>query len=510
MIWKFKRSLSFEFTCGLIFFLTFVGQSCFSQVDSNQIIIFDFNDHQIKEKNEKVKVQHQGLTLISDRFGNEKSAIYIHGNLYSYLNLSTSELVKPSKGTFLIWIRLDRRVFAGKGYDNNPIVYAKNYNELDFNLAFAIGYDSYADRLIAYSSKDSLEDVSVAAIDNFKFGSWQHLAISFNDEYLSFYINGELQNKLRKGFKTIYNPNDSVMVGHSASSKNERFSQGVFDDIQIFHRVLSSEEIRNIYHAPNPNRHRIIIAEVLKFGAIIIVFSFIIAVVVIRNKWKLRKQKEKFELAGRIAELELKVIKAQMNPHFISNCLTAIQNLILKKEVDEASRYIAKFSFFLRQVLNLSNKDFIRLSEEIEIMKLYVELEQLRFQDRFIYTISVDDQIDPDLVLIPSLITQPFIENAIWHGLLPLQHSRNPELTIRVLLKNGFPLIEIEDNGVGRNQSTTQNKDSKGTKLMKDKIESLNRFFNTKKFILQIDDLVDSKNTPLGTKVSIQLDILKE
>ncbi|MBC7695266.1 MAG: histidine kinase [Burkholderiales bacterium] len=494
----------------LSIFFIFCSFICFSLIDSSIVITFDFNKHEIKEKDNRVFPRSEGVTLTADRFGNVKSAIYIHGNVSSYLNLSTSKLLKPEKGTVSLWVNLDRRVYSGKGYDNNPIVYTKNGQEFDFNLAYAIGYDCYAKRLIAYSSQDSLKDVSVAAEDNFIFGTWHHLVMAFDDNYLIFYVDGELQNKMRKGFRTQYLASDSVMIGHTASTKNERFSQGVFDDIQFFHRILSDKEIKDLYNAPNPNKLKNIFTGVVKYGIVIIIIIAITILFNLRNKKALEKQKEQFELVNKITELELKVVKAQMNPHFISNCLAAIQDLIFKNNVDEASRYIAKFSFFLRQILNYSNKDFITLSEEIEIIKLNIELEQLRFKNEFNFDLYIDEKIIPNDFLIPALITQTFIENAIWHGLLQLDGLRKPELKITFSLKNGYPVVEIEDNGIGRDLKKIKNEDSKGTKLISDKIESLNKLYKTSNYKLEIVDLFNSEKLQIGTKIRIHLDIVKE
>jgi hypothetical protein len=508
-----KYSLPFNFSCFKRFF-TFVffvfNLTGFAQVDSTTVVTFDFNDHQIKERNNKLIPRYEELTLTFDRFGNERSAVYIHGNIASYLNLGTSELLKPRIGTISLWVNLDRRVYSGKGYDSNPIIATKNGEGDDFVLAYCIIYDCYAKKLLTCSSKDSLRESIIVAEDTFCFGKWYHLAITFDDHYMSFYINGKLQQKTRKDFKTNYLASDSVVLGHTASKKNERYSAGQFDDIQIYHRVLNTQEIINIFNAPNPNNFRNVLSEILKYGAIILLFSFLIILILIRNKWKLKKQKEEFELANRITELELKVVKAQMNPHFISNCLAAIQDLIFKNEVDDAGRYIAKFSFFLRQILNYSNKDLITLSEEIEMIKLNIELEQLRFKNEFSFSVSINEKILPKEILVPALITQPFIENAIWHGLLRLDGIRRPELKVSVRLENGLPIIEIEDNGIGRDLKKVTNEASKGTKLITDKIESLNKLYGTKNYKLQIIDLFNAEKLQIGTRIRIQLDLLRE
>jgi hypothetical protein len=477
----------------------------FSQIDSNLVLTFDFNEHEIKEKNNKVVPRGEGVTLTSDRFGNEKSAVYIHGNLSSYLNLSTSNLLKPQKGTISLWINLDRRVYSGKGYDCNPVIFTKNGKGYDFIDAYVILFDAYSKRLMATSSKDSLKESIVASIDTFSFGKWCHLGMVFNDDYLAFYVNGNLQQKVKKNFVTKYLSTDSVMVGHTASVKNERYSQGVFDDMQFFHRCLSDKEISGLYNAPNPNKFKNIIIELLKYGLIVFVLVLIIIILIIRNKKALNRQKAQLELINRITELELKVVKSQMNPHFISNCLAAIQELIYKNDIDKAGQYIAKFSYFLRQVLNYSDKNYISLIEEIEIIKLNVELEQLRFKNEFSFEINIDEKINMEETLIPSLVTQPFIENAIWHGLLPLNNIRKPILKINILMNEGLPIIEIEDNGVGRHSEKKDNNTSKGTKLVIDKIESLNRLNHTSNYKMEIIDLMNN-NERSGTRIRIQLD----
>lgn len=494
---RFKFFPFFIFYCCPLFFV--------AQIDSTVTLTFDFNEHMIKEKHNKVIPRAEGVTLTADRFGNEKSAVYLHGNVSCYLNLSSSKLVKPKIGSVSLWVNLDRRVYSGKGFDNNPIIYTKNNQELDFNVAYEIAYDCYGKKIMVYCARDSLKEAIAAGEDNFSFGKWYHLVICFNNDFLTFYINGELQHKTRKGFVTDYLESDSVVIGHTASTKNERYSQGIFDDIIFFHRVLSEKEIKKLYNAPNPNKFKNAISEISKYGIIVLALILIIIVLIIRNKKALKRQKEQLELINKITELELKVVKTQMNPHFISNCLAAIQELIYKNDIDRAGQYIAKFSYFLRQVLNYSDKNYISLAEEIEIIILNIELEQLRFKNEFSFEINVDAKIELEEILIPSLITQPFIENAIWHGLLPLDNLRKPILKVNVFLHEGFPIIEIEDNGVGRHSCKKDNRNSKGTKLVLDKIESLNRLNQTSNYKMEIIDLTNN-NERIGTRIRIQLD----
>ena len=185
--------------------------------------------------------------------------------------------------------------------------------------------------------------------------------------------------------------------------------------------------------------------------------------------------------------------------------MAAIQNLIYQNEPEIAGQYIAKFNSLMRDVLNISDKTFISLTEEIEIIKLNIELEQLRFKQVFDFKLIVGDTINIEELLIPSLITQPIIENAIWHGLLPLKESRTPHLSVHIFIEHEFVIIEITDNGVGRG-NYKENSKSKGTKLVYDKLQSINKLTNSINNTMTIIDLFDSANEATGTTVRIQLD----
>ncbi len=483
----------------------------FSQSDTSIVITVDFNDQEIKEKNNLISPKAVHASLVKDRFGNERSALYLHGNPDSYLNLGNSQLLKPEVGTISAWVNLDRFIYAGKGSEANPVIGTKNSINEDFNAAFAICYDFKGKRWMAAAHKDSTQDVNIKSEDEVIFNKWYHLVFTFDKTQFSFYVNGKLQQVAPKHFDIKYLYGDTVLVGNSGSKKNYRWSQGMFDDIQIFHRALSPQEVTTLYNAPNPNKTKQLFMDAAKYLALVLVFAAIIVILVIRNKRNLKKQKEQFELNNRINELEIKVIKNQMNPHFVSNCLAAIQELIYTENYKKAAQYIAKFSFFMRQILNYSDKTYISLAEELSIIKLNIELEELRFKEEFEFKLDVDNRIDLNDILIPSLITQPFIENAIWHGLLPLGNHRKALLIIRIFEKNDCVFLEIEDNGVGRKQNETQgSRESKGTRLVMDKIESINKLLRGNDYKLDIKDLHDEDHKPSGTKIIIQLKNSKE
>ena len=219
----------------------------------------------------------------------------------------------------------------------------------------------------------------------------------------------------------------------------------------------------------------------------------------------LKKQQEQLELYRHIHDLEMKAFRAQMNPHFVSNCIAAIQDMIYQKQIDTAAQYLAKFGFFQRTILNYSERVFISLNEELEMIRLNVELEQLRFKNKFDFELLVHPEINADDISIPSLITQPFIENAVWHGLIPLKDTRPPHLKVSIYAQKTEICIEITDNGVGRSALGPHTKSSShGTRLVNDKLHALSKTDHEANYRLEIVDLKGTQGEPIGTKVMIR------
>ena len=123
-------------------------------------------------------------------------------------------------------------------------------------------------------------------------------------------------------------------------------------------------------------------------------------------------------------ELEAKALRAQMNPHFIFNCLNSIKSLIQQHEEEKSVTYLTTFSKLIRTLFNNADKKEISLYDEIETCKLYLQLEAMRFDTKFSYSVNVDENIDLKSIQVPALIIQPFIENAIWHGIVPRRYRR--------------------------------------------------------------------------------------
>jgi Histidine kinase/Y_Y_Y domain len=236
---------------------------------------------------------------------------------------------------------------------------------------------------------------------------------------------------------------------------------------------------------------------------IIIIFCLLGFVFGITYYFQKRKQ-NKISVKKEYAELELKALRAQMNPHFIFNSLNAIQSVMFTKGERKANEYIGAFSSLIRKTLDNSKTELHPLKNELEYISLYLQLEKWRLNDNLNYSIYLDDRIESDDFLINNMIIQPLVENAIIHGLAPLQGER--KLAIRVELHGKYILVTIEDNGIGRlassKSSRNKNHTSWSTSIINDRLSIINNK-NEDKIILEIEDLIKD-NIPSGTKVSLK------
>lgn len=218
---------------------------------------------------------------------------------------------------------------------------------------------------------------------------------------------------------------------------------------------------------------------------------------------KRNKKLETLYYEKKIAELELQAIKAQINPHFIYNCLNSIQFLLYKKDYVETENYLDIFAQMIRKTLHYSEKTFLPIKEEIEYLTLYLNMEQLRLKDQFDYTIRISESTDESWV-VPSLLIQPFVENAIKHGVSNLKDRKG---MIDILFDHtGTSLcITVEDNGLGieAKNDSLHKADSFGVKLSQKRIETFRQLFDTH-IILEINNLAE-KEQKTGTQIKLYI-----
>jgi putative methionine-R-sulfoxide reductase with GAF domain len=223
------------------------------------------------------------------------------------------------------------------------------------------------------------------------------------------------------------------------------------------------------------------------------------------------KKQELSSINLQLAEAKLSALQAQMNPHFVFNALNSIKRMILDGDNEKASRYLSKFALMIRMTLNHSKDTFVTLAENIEYIRTYLSMEQLRFDGSFSWNISVADNIDTEETNIPSLMIQPLVENAIWHGLL---HSENEKtLSVSFTKKEEKITCIIEDNGIGILQSQKmkeQNKNnhrSVGLDNIRNRVKILNEKYRAE-CKLTITDLSELHNNQSGTRATLQFTII--
>lgn len=235
----------------------------------------------------------------------------------------------------------------------------------------------------------------------------------------------------------------------------------------------------------------------------VILASIFVGITILIYRFELKKQRRKIELQNELNASKLIAIQSQMNPHFIFNAINSIQDLILKGDIDNSYNYIIKFSKLVRQTLNFSDKEFIDIEEEIELLETYLELEKLRFKDDFEFKIHINNAED---IQVPPMLIQPFVENAIKHGLLHKDGLKKVDISFNM---NDTLHCTVTDNGVGR----------KKAQEIKDRQQKKHQSFSVNATKIRFDIMknhykqslgvfytnLEQNGEPIGTKVLINM-----
>ena len=238
-------------------------------------------------------------------------------------------------------------------------------------------------------------------------------------------------------------------------------------------------------------------------GAILLLLGSVLGYFLYKRRRDALELKKEAEFQKDVAQNQLKVLRAQMNPHFVFNSLNSISDFLHNHDVALANEYLIKFSDLMRMTLEHSEKEFVSLAEDLEWLELYLQLEVQRLDQKFDYSITVDQNVDPENTLVPPMILQPFVENSIWHG---ISSKKEGHVAINSSIHENMLLYSVDDDGVGRKRSASTKKShqrSFGIRITENRINILNSLKGTKASLELLD-----KEEGLKVKVWLPLELL--
>lgn len=306
-------------------------------------------------------------------------------------------------------------------------------------------------------------------------------------------------------YKSAFAYQTEFLVEHDSLTSHK--TKASLADLEVSYQTLEKErKIKSLEADNNIKRLQLINSNQTFYFYLA---GFIMLLLISGFVFYQRSHKKKLETEKMKAELQTQVLRSQMNPHFIFNCLNSIENFIMLNDQIKASEYLNKFSILMRSILDSSRNEMLPIAKDMEALRLYVELEQLRFNNKFNYKDFTDPVLAGGDYRVPSLLIQPFVENAIIHGLANSE-KEDLYLTVTASLDNDRIKFIIQDNGIGRIKSAEYNRLNKpyhksiGLKITEDRI-NLYKCQQEKNSSIQITDLYDEYNNPDGTKVEINI-----
>ncbi|HXJ99356.1 MAG TPA: tetratricopeptide repeat protein [Gelidibacter sp.] len=310
----------------------------------------------------------------------------------------------------------------------------------------------------------------------------------------------ELYKKNKNYEKSLYHFEQASQLEKTIFT--DRNMQYVSDIIIQYENEAKNNEIIQLANENELVKSKLQRNQVIFWSALFALAIIAVILIAMSRNRQLRHEKK-------ILTLEQDMLRSQMNPHFIFNSLNSIKLYIINNEKENAVYYLNKFSKFIRKILIASTEKEISLEEELETMQLYMNIENIRFSNDIDFTIHVEPNLDISTIKVPSLILQPFLENALWHGLSSKKENKQIELRVYKTDRD-FINISITDNGIGRKASEEINhgrvlkRKSVGLAITKARLSNFSERFTTD-YKLDIEDLHDAQNNPTGTRIVVQI-----
>ncbi|MES2678833.1 MAG: histidine kinase [Bacteroidota bacterium] len=512
-----KKKLLFT---GLLFLTTLSNAQVPSDIPQKGLQAFwpfSGNAHDVSG-NQRHGTPH-GAIMTNDRFGNDSSAYSFNG-LTNYITTQYAGILGSHPRAVSFW------ALAFKNGTGKALVVWGNNDQFPnaggrFGCAFGGSfYKDYGDTYIGATIEVSDAGVTFEGQEPVDDGKWHHYVFQFDKHYVKyvqvyqdgmllthethrFYKNCRINTRLENTvtFGALFNRNDT-----------DSYFKGFLDDVAIYDRALSRDEINALYLARDPNEKTEILKWIPPFLGVILCVLLIIWFIRLRVKNLVEKEKEKIHLEKNWYEQENRVLKAQMDPHFIFNSLNSIQQFIIVNDNEKAQLYLSTFAQLIRMQLESNTSENISLKQEIIIIEKYLEIESLRFNNAFDHEIIIDKSINTGSLFIPYFLVQPFVENAIHHGLLPKIGYKELTITFEII-NTDILSCTVDDNGIGRKNSglkeTPFKTKSLGVNFVEQRLLIMSKIDN-RKYGVEITDKVNPDGSSAGMRATITMPIQRK
>lgn len=423
--------------------------------------------------------------------------------------------------------KLLSRIYKSKNDLDESYKYLQKHTDIKDSLLYTkmIKDQEFAQKLLDIEIKETqikdllidkeLKDLQVKKLGLEKESKDKEWEILKKDKELLLILNREAQLNKEKELHLLTLREQTYKMEANAKQISLMHQQKVFEEQIKLNKLKEYGDKSKISELKLKNQQALLEKQVI-YKNLLIVLIFLLPILgfLIFRIYAYRQNAINSKLMHRTLDLEQRMLRAQMNPHFIFNAMNSIQSFVTTNDSYSAEKYLARFSRLMRYILENSSKQYLCFEDELKMLRLYIELEQLRFDNKFTFEINVPADIDSEFIFIPPMLSQPYIENAIVHGLCN-RIDNNGILKISYEIVDKLLICIIEDNGIGRanaellkSQKTELHK-SMGMQVTKERFDMLAKS-NKVDFSTEVIDLLDDNLKPSGTKVKLVITFREE